>query len=159
MMRLGMTFRFLYHPTVAEIGSGGFFASDKTLAEKREPLIKFGRSIAKATIFMLENPEATLRMYWKFNPAGKPPGTDEEALKRGMIEMNALLPLYSIEKHADKRYGLADVDGIQTYINLFQEEGVITGPLQASNLVTNDLIDEINKFDQAKVRELARSWQ
>jgi hypothetical protein len=25
--------------------------------------------------------------------------------------------------------------------------------------VTNDLIDEINKFDRAKVRELARSWQ
>jgi len=159
MMRVGMTFRFLYHPTVAEIGSGGFFASDKTLVEKREALIKFGRSMAKSTIFMLENPEATLRMYWKFNPAGKPPGTDEEALKRGMIEMNALLPLYSVEKHTDKRYGLADVDGIQTYINLFQEEGVITRPLQASHLVTNDLIDEINKFDRAKVRELARSWQ
>jgi NitT/TauT family transport system substrate-binding protein len=115
--------------------------------------------MAKSTIFMLENPEATLRIYWKFNPAGKPPGTDEEALKRGMIEMNALLPLYSVEKHTDKRYGLADMDGIQTYINLFQEEGVITRPLQASHLVTNDLIDEINKFDRAKVRELARSWQ
>jgi NitT/TauT family transport system substrate-binding protein len=159
MMRAGMTFRFLYHPTVAEIGSGGLFASDKTLAEKREALVRFGRTMAKATVFMLENPEATLRMYWKSNPAGKPPGTDEEALKRGMIEMNALLPLYSVEKHTDKRYGLADMAGIQTYINMFEEEGIIARPLKASDVVTNDLIDEINKFDQGKVRELARNWK
>ncbi|MFL6796383.1 MAG: ABC transporter substrate-binding protein [Xanthobacteraceae bacterium] len=159
MMRAGMNLRFLYHPTVAEIGSGGFFASDKTLADKREALTKFGRTMAKATVFMLENPEAALRMYWSSNPAGKPPGTDEEALKRGMIEMNALLPLYSVEKHSDKRYGLADMAGIQTYINMFQEEGVIARPLQASDLVTNDLIDDINKFDQGKVRELARNWK
>jgi NitT/TauT family transport system substrate-binding protein len=159
MMRAGMTFRFLYHPTVADIGSGGFFASDKMLADKREALVRFGRSMAKATIFLLENPAATLQTYWKINPAGKPAGSDDEALKRGMIEMNALLPLYNIEKHADKRYGLADLSGIQTYINMFLEEGVITRPIEASNLVTNDLIDEINKFDQGKVRELARNWK
>src|SRR6202040_894831 len=68
IMRAGMTFRFLYHPTVAEIGSGGFFASEKVLAEKRDSLIKFARAEAKATVFLLESPEATLRMYWKANP-------------------------------------------------------------------------------------------
>jgi NitT/TauT family transport system substrate-binding protein len=159
MMRAGIAFRFLYHPTVANIGSGGFFASDKTLAEKRDSMVKFGRAIAKATVFMIASPEATLRIYWKFNPGGRPAGTDEEAMKRGLIEMNALIPLYDVQKHADKRYGLADMAGIQTYINMFQEEGIISHPLQAKDVVTNDLVDEINKFDQGKVRELARNWK
>ena len=63
------------------------------------------------------------------------------------------------EKNADKRYGAADMNGIQTYINMFQEEGVIQRPLQAKDVVTNDLVDEINKFDQGKVREFARNWK
>ena len=92
MMRAGISFRFLYHPTVAEIGSGGFFASDKVLAEKRDSLIKFARAQAKATIFVRENPDATLRLYWKSNPAGRGGGTDEEALKRGLIEMSTAAP-------------------------------------------------------------------
>jgi NitT/TauT family transport system substrate-binding protein len=159
IMRAGMTFRFLYHPTVAEIGSGGFFASEKVLAEKRDSLIKFARAEAKATVFLLESPEATLRMYWKANPAGRSGAGDEEAMKRGLDEMSMLRPLYSTEKHAEKRYGLADLAGIQTYIDLFRDEGVIPRTIAANELVTNELIGAVNDFDPAKVRALARNWK
>jgi NitT/TauT family transport system substrate-binding protein len=159
MMRAGIPFRFLYHPTVAEIGSGGFFASDKVLAEKRDSLIKFARAQAKATVFILESPEATLRMYWKSNPAGRSGATDEEAMKRGLIEMNILRPLYTTEKHADKRYGFADMAGIQTYIDLFRDEGVISRSIPAKELVTNEFLEQINDFDLAKVRAVAQNWK
>lgn len=159
MMRAGISFRFLYHPTVADIGSGGFFVSDKVLAEKKDSLIKFGRAQAKATIFLLENPEAVLRMYWKANPAGKGAGSDEEAMKSGLLELSALRPVYSTEGHADRRYGFADLSGIQTYIDLFRDEGVIAKSMPASELVTNDLIGPINDFDQEKVRAFARNWR
>jgi NitT/TauT family transport system substrate-binding protein len=158
-MRAGIPFRFLYHPTVAEIGSGGFFASDKVLAEKRDSLIKFARAEAKATVFFLENPEAALRLYWKSNPAGRGGGTEEEAMKRGLVEMSILRALYTTEKHVDKRYGLADMAGIQTYIDMFREEGVIARSIPAKEVVTNELIDPINDFDLAKVRALAREWK
>ena len=159
MMRAGISFRFLYHPTVAEIGSGGFFASDKVLAEKRDSLIKFARAQAKATIFVLENPDATLRLYWKSNPAGRGGGTDEEALKRGLIEMSTVRPVYSREKLADKRYGFADMAGIQTYVDMFREEGVIARSIPATELVTNEFVEQINNFDLAKVRALAQNWK
>jgi NitT/TauT family transport system substrate-binding protein len=160
MMRAGIPFRFLYHPTVAEIGSGGFFASEKTLAEKRETLIKFGRVQAKATVFILENPEATLRIYWKANPAGRSKAaTDEEAMKLGLLEMSTLRPLYSREKQADKRYGFVDMAGIQTYVDMFRDEGVIARSIPASELVTNEFIGQINNFDLAKVRARARDWK
>ena len=159
MMRAGISFRFLYHPTVAEIGSGGFFASDKVLAEKRDSLIKFARAQAKATIFVLENPEATLRLYWKSNPAGRGGGTDEEALKRGLIEMSTVRPVYSREKLADKRYGFADMAGIQTYVDMFRDEGVIARSIPATELVTNEFVEQINNFDVAKVRALAQNWK
>lgn len=159
MMKAGISFRFLYHPTVAEIASGGFFASDKVMVEKKDSLIKFGRAQAKATVFLLENPEAVLRMYWKSNPAGKGSGTDEEAMKSGLVELSALRPIYSTEGHADRRYGYADLAGIQTYIDLFRDEGVIAKSMPASELVTNDLIGAINDFDQDKVRAVARNWR
>jgi NitT/TauT family transport system substrate-binding protein len=159
MMRAGISFRFLYHPTVAEIGSGGFFASENGLAEKRDSLIKFARAQAKATIFVLENPEATLRIYWKSNPAGRGGGTDEEALKRGLVEMSTVRPVYSREKLADKRYGFADMAGIQTYIDMFRDEGVIARSIPATELVTNEFVEQINSFDVAKVRALAQNWK
>jgi NitT/TauT family transport system substrate-binding protein len=159
MMRADISFRFLYHPTMAEIGSGGFFVTDKVLTEKRDALIRFGRAEAKATIFFLENPEATLRLYWKSNPAGKSSGTDEEALRRGLAEMRLLHTLYSTEKHTDKSYGLADLSGIQKYIDMFHDEGVIPRSFPASEVVTNDLVGPINNFDLAKVQTLARNWK
>jgi NitT/TauT family transport system substrate-binding protein len=159
MMRAGIPFRFLYHPTVAEIGSGGFFASSKVLAEKRDSLNRFARAQAKATVFLLENPEATLRLYWKSNPAGRGTGTDEEAMKRGLVEMSTLRPLYSREKQADKRYGFADLAGIQTYVDMLRDEGVIARSVPAAELVTNEFVGQINDFDLAKVRALARDWK
>ena len=159
MMRAGLPFRFLYHPTVAEIGSGGFFVSDKMLPEKRDSLIRFGRAQAKATLFMLESPEAAVRIYWKGNPAGKSGATDEEAMQRALVEMNTLRPVYSTEKNADKRFGAANMAGIQTYVDMFRDEGVIARSVPAAELVTNDLIGPINDFDQAKVRALARNWK
>lgn len=159
MMRAGISFRFLYHPRVADIASGGFFASDKVIAEKKDSLIRFGRAQAKATVFFLENPEAVLRMYWKANPTGKGSGSDEEALKNGLVELSALRPLYSTERRADKRFGFADLADIQTYVDLFRDEGVISRSIPASELVTNDLIAPINEFDHEKVRSLARGWR
>jgi NitT/TauT family transport system substrate-binding protein len=159
MMRAGLPFRFLYHPTVAEIGSGGFFVSDKVLSEKRETLVRFGRAQAKATAFMLESPEAALRIYWKGNPAGKSGATEEEALQRGLVEMNTLRPAYSPEKRADKRYGAADLPGIQAYVDMFRHEGVIARSVPVAELVTNELVDQINAFDLDKVRARARDWK
>jgi NitT/TauT family transport system substrate-binding protein len=129
------------------------------LAEKRDSLTKFARAEAKATVFLLASPAAALRMYWKTNPAARSGGTDEEAMKRGLDEMNMVLTVYNTEKHADKRYGLADLAGIQTYIDLFRDEGVIPRSLPAKELVTNDLVDAVNDFDLAKVRALARDWK
>jgi NitT/TauT family transport system substrate-binding protein len=159
MMRAGTPLRFLYHPTVAEIGSGGFFASDNVLREKRDTLIRFGRAQAKATIFLLENPEATLGLYWRSNPAGRGTGTDEEAMRRGLEEMRILRTLYTREKLPDKRYGFADMAGIQTYIDMFRNEGVITRAIPASEVVSNDFVDAINDFDLAQVRAVAHNWR
>jgi NitT/TauT family transport system substrate-binding protein len=159
LLRTGMEFRYLYHPIVGEIGSGGFFVTDKTLAEKRDTLIKFARSQAKATEFMLENPEAALRIYWKYDAAGRPAGSEAEALKRGLEQIELNNSIYSRAKSADKRFGAADVAGIQKYIDMFHEEGAIPRSIPAKEIVTNDLIDAINDFDKAKVRSLARNWK
>jgi NitT/TauT family transport system substrate-binding protein len=159
LMRTGMDFRFLYHPVVGEVGSGGFFVTEKNLVEKRDVLVKFARAEAKATAFMLENPKAALEIYWKGDPAGKPPGSEAEAVKRGLEQMELDNSIYTRAKLADKRFGHADMAGIQKYIDMFHEEGAIPRVFPASDVVTNDLVDDINKFDVEKVRILAQNWK
>lgn len=159
LLRTGMEFRYLYHPIMGDIGSGGFFVTNKVFAEKRDILIKFGRAQAKATEFMLDNPEAALRMFWKYDPSGRPPGPEADALKLGLEQITLNNSIYTRATAADKRYGAANLDGIQKYIDMFHEEGAIPHSFPAKEIVTNELIDPINNFDKAKVRELAKNWK
>ncbi len=80
---MGKKLRYIDHPTIGQVGNGGFFAMDNVIKAKPAELQAFTRAIAKATVFILANPEASLKMYWAINPDGKLPGTEEEALKKG----------------------------------------------------------------------------
>ena len=80
-------------------------------------------------------------------------------MKRGLLEMSTLRPIYTTERHTNKRYGFADMAGIQTYVDMFREEGVIARSIPAAEVVTNEFIEQINDFDLAKVRALAQNWK
>ncbi|MGH7090366.1 MAG: ABC transporter substrate-binding protein, partial [Stellaceae bacterium] len=130
-----MHFRFLYHPIMGDIGSGGFFVSDSTLADRRGVLIKFGRAEAKAAIFMLTNPQAALRILWHDDPAARPKGSDAEAMKIGLEQMALNDSIYTREKAKDKRMGAADIAGVQKYIDMFRDDGVIPRAIPAKDVV------------------------
>jgi hypothetical protein len=49
--------------------------------------------------------------------------------------------------------------GIQTYIDMFRDEGVIARAVPAREVVSNDFVDAINDFDLTKVRAVARDWK
>ena len=58
LKRAGVKLRYLKHPTLANFGNTGLFASDETVKSKKDDLCKFGRAFAKATLFATTNPEA-----------------------------------------------------------------------------------------------------
>jgi NitT/TauT family transport system substrate-binding protein len=47
----------------------------------------------------------------------------------------------------------------QAYLDFLLKQGVLKAPIKAEDIVTNDLIDDINKFDAAAIVEEARSYK
>ena len=57
------------------------------------------------------------------------------------------------------RWGENSVANYAAYVDFLRKQGVIKEKVEASDLVTNELIDEINKFDAAKVAAEAKAYK
>lgn len=154
--RAGHKFRYIYHPRVGNVGNGGFFVSEKTLADKDAQLRGFLRAQVKARVFIKENPEAALKMYWVANPAAKPQGSEEEAIKKGMQEITFKSAFFNDDPVKD--FGVFDLEKVGSYMDVLKKEGVYKADLTPSDLVTNTLIEAVNDIDPAPVREMADKW-
>ncbi len=154
--RGGHKLRYIVHPRVADAGNGGFFVSDETLSSKSGQIEGFLRAQVKARIFIKENPEAAVRIYWKVNPAAKPRGSEEEALEKGLAEIS-FKSAYFNDDTVDE-FGLFDMEKVATYMDILKAEGVYSVDLGPDDLVTNSLIEKANDIDPEPVREKARNW-
>ncbi|HKU97730.1 MAG TPA: ABC transporter substrate-binding protein [Vineibacter sp.] len=157
--RAGYKFRYFKHPTLATLGNGGMFASDKAIATRRDDICGFGRGFAKSVVFMLTNPEAATRMWWNVSPAARRGATDEEAMKNGLPEIVSTATTYDLGFPPQKRYGVIDQARFKSYVDLLKQEGVIASVPPVGELVTDSFIDCINKFDAEQVRKVARGWK
>lgn len=159
MLRTGVSFRYINHPTMADFGGGMFFASDSTISAKSAVLARFTRAVAKGTAFYVENPAAFLDIYWKANPASKVGPTEEKAREAGMTEVNFMVDTFTLAKKSDKRYGLQEMDKLQQYIDMYRDEGLISARVNAADIATDAFVAQANDFDVDKVRALARTWK
>ena len=152
----GMKLNYIAHPTVAGVGNDGFFTSQQTLATKKDALAGFSRAIAKASVFLAVNPEAAIRMYWKYNPGAKVGDNDADALAKGVTELR-----YYAEsvKRQPKAYGSYDLQGVQRYQQVFKDEGRLPEVIPADQLIDSSLLPRANDFDIAAVEAQARNWK
>lgn len=137
-------------------------AKAETIASKRDLLVALGRGHAKATVFALENPDAAVRIHYKRYPEQKPNGVDDAtAIAQGRNALTARLANMRIDNMAIKRdkWGYMDKVDVETYLGMLQEIGSIDKSLQASGIYTNELINDINRFDVQAVRKLAREYK
>lgn len=152
----GLKLNYLYHPTVAGVGNDGFFTSQKTLDSKKEALAGFSRAIAKASVFLINNPEAAIRMYWKYNPGAKIGESDADALAKGVAELRYYAQ--SVERQPNA-YGSYDPQGVLRYEQMFKEEGRLPEVIAVDELIDGSLLPHANDFDVAAVVEQARNWK
>lgn len=154
--RSGAKFRYLYHPEIADFGNGGYFASDKTLASKRDQLERFSRALAKANLFMLANPQQTLEMYWRANPAGKSGLDAASANEKGMAEIRFKSPYF--ERKKDDTFGRLDEVLYEKYQKMMKEEGSLATLVPVKSFMDGSLLPAANRFDRDAVMQKARAW-
>ncbi len=136
--------------------SGGLTTRRDLLKTRRRDLVGFLRGMSKGIAFVLENPTAAVKIHWKMYPESKPKGVSEDvALRQTLHVLAARAPKWSYEGHRIHKYGAF---AKEEWEHIARALGV-QDKVDVTKLYTNELIDEANAFDEAKVRAFARSFR
>ena len=154
----GIALRYLKLPeNTPKVGGFYLATATKTLTEHRDWAIGMGRAVAKSSIFILANPEAAAYGFMQMFPEAVPKGkTQKEQIAAIAVPIRKRMPLYRNYNHAITKMGFLNTQEWQDEIAF----GNFTGKVKdVSKLNSNDLIDQINRFDVGKIVAQARAFK
>lgn len=156
----GVKLRYMDKSAIEHFPSNGLMALESTLAQHRAEAVALARGYAKGTIFALTNPEAAVKLYYAAFPHVKPSGMDEEtAFRSALAQLRKISHIFPLEQSNVTRWGESSMTNYDAYIDFLLKWGVIKQKVPVSDLVTNDLIDEVNQFDAAAIVKLANEYK
>jgi NitT/TauT family transport system substrate-binding protein len=156
----GVKLRLLDTKEIDRFPSNGFLALEDTLKTRRQEAIGVARGYAKGTVFAITNPEAAVRILYEVFPQTKPTGKDEATAIRDDVKvLQARAVNWKLEKAGVKRWGENSEANYAAYADFMQKYGITKEKVDGKDLITNELIDDINKFDPAKVAAEAKGYK
>ncbi|MEA2947248.1 MAG: NitT/TauT family transport system substrate-binding protein, partial [Alphaproteobacteria bacterium] len=115
---------------------------------------------AKGTVFAIANPEAAVRITWEVFPQTKATGKDEAtALRDDIKTLEARARSWRLEPNGVKKWGENSVENYGAYVDFLVKNGVLKEKAATTDLITNDLIEDINKFDAGEIETMAKGWK
>jgi NitT/TauT family transport system substrate-binding protein len=139
---------------------GSILAKNADFTARRKTLIGVARAIAKAQLFQYTNPEAAIRIHWKVYPQTAPrDGITDEAIKRELNVLSVRTKLISKNAMNTNKWGDLPRPVMEKFQAYLVETEVVPKAIDVATYYTNDLIDEINKFDEAAVTRRAREFK
>jgi NitT/TauT family transport system substrate-binding protein len=111
-------------------------------------------------VFAIANPEAAVKIVYEVYPQTRPSGkSDEQALRDDVKTLLARAEHWKLEAGGVKRWGESSLKDFDAYQDFLLKWKVIGAKVPAAELITNDLIDEVNKFDAAAVAADAKAYK
>jgi len=127
---------------------------------KRAEAVAGGEGYAMGTVFVLANPEAAIRILWEVFPQTKATGKDEATAMRDDVKtLLARAKSWKLESVGAKKWGDNSVENYGAYIDFLVKNGLLKEKAATTDLITNDLIDDINKFDVKEIETMAKGWK
>jgi NitT/TauT family transport system substrate-binding protein len=155
----GVPMRYLDRSQIERFPGNGFLALEDSLKTRRKDLVGLARAYAKGTIFTLNNPEAAVRIVYEVFPETRPTGKDEATAVREDIKvLEARMPHFLLEPAGVKRWGESSQVNYRDYIDFLVKWGVLKQKVETTDLITNELIEEINRLDAGKVAADAKAY-
>ena len=156
----GVRVRYLDRRDIERFPGNGFLASEDTLRTRQKDLVGLARAYAKGTIFTIANPEAAVRIVYEVFPQTRPTGKDEPtAVREDLKVLEARMPHYRLEPAGVKRWGENSEVNYRDYVDFLVKWGVITQKVPTSDLITNDLIEDVNRMDVGKIAAEAKAYR
>ncbi|MGC2780710.1 MAG: ABC transporter substrate-binding protein [Bradyrhizobium sp.] len=151
----GIELTYLPRPTTIPMVGGQFLmAMPATFEKDKDILVGVGRSVCKASQFLLANPAAGAKAFLKLYPETAPRGASEdEAVKAVLQSISRRIKLYA-PPYANIKMGAINEQEFRT-------EAAMNGlDIKDYNaLYTNELIDRINDFDAARIKAEAAAYK
>jgi NitT/TauT family transport system substrate-binding protein len=147
-------FRLLPRPANLPMIGGQFLTARKqVIAEQRALCVGLGRSVAKASTFLLASPDAGAKVFLKLYPETAPRGSSTEEAIKAVLQASARRIQLFKPPYAGAKIGQINPTEFVEEAKMFDYKiGALDG------FFTNDLIDDINKFDAAKIAADARGY-
>jgi NitT/TauT family transport system substrate-binding protein len=156
----GAKVRLLDSPEIRKFPSNGFVALEEFLANNRKQAVALARGYAKGQVFAIANPEAAIRILWEVFPQTRATGKDEAtALRDDLITLDARAKNWRYEPVGGKRWGDNVEANYQAYLDWLLAQGIIKTKTDARDVVTNDLLDEVDNFDPAALAAEAKAYK
>lgn len=156
----GVKLRFLDHPEIQKFPSNGFVALEDYLKTSRADAVALARGYAMGTVFALANPEAAIRILWEVYPQTRSLGKDEAtALKDDLLTLDARAKHWRYEPVDGKRWGDNVEANYRAYLDWLIAQGVVKTRVDVKDLITDELLGDVNKFDADAIRKDARAFK
>ena len=145
---------------ISRFPSNGFIALEERLATKRAEAVALTQGYARGTVFAMANPEAAIRLLWEMFPQTRSPGKSEaDALRDDIKTLEARAQNWRLAAGGVTKWGENSETNYAAYVDFLVKNGVLKDKVPASDLITNDLIDDINKFDAATIETMAKGYK
>ena len=156
----GVKLRMLDTKDIDRYPSNGFMALEETIKSKRKEMVAVAKGYAMGTVFAIANPEAAVRILYEVYPATRPTGKDEAtALRDDVKVLQARIVNWKLDKAGVKRWGENSEANYAAYVDFMLKWAVIKERVDVHDLITNELIGDVNKFDAAKVAAEAKGYK
>ena len=153
----GAKLRLLDTKDIANFPSNGFIALEERLANNRAEAVAVAKGYAMGTVFAIANPAAAVRALWEIFPQTKATGKDEAtALRDDVKVLEARAHAWRLEAGGVHKWGENSEANYAAYLDFLLKWGVLKQKVEAADILTNELIEDINKFDPAEITALAK---
>ena len=141
--------------------SFNLFATQSFIEKNPVVIARMGRAVAKSTVFLMTNPEAAVRIFWKQYPDRAPKNmNDPRALQNDL----AIIKAETREMAADElpvnfKWGSQDpatFGRIQAYL---ADAGQIPKAIAPTDFFTNEFAEQYNQFDHQAIVNQAKNWK
>jgi len=141
--------------------SFNLFATQSFIAKNPDVIAKIGRATAKATVFLMTNPAAAVRVFWQQYPDRAPKNTqDPKAFQNDLdILKSQIHDMAADQLPVNFLWGSQQAAAFETIETYLMDAGQISKPIGATEFFTNAFADQYNQFDHSLVASQARNWK
>ena len=146
---------------IAHFPSNGFVALEETLKNKRaavgraRPGLCHGHACSRSPIRRRRSASCGR----SFRRPRRPAKTRRPRCATTSKTLKARAANWQPEAGGVKKWGENSIENYNNYVDFLVENGVLKQKIDANDLVTNELIDDINKFDAAEVTKMAKDYK